>query len=50
MPVFFDPDPDAIIDSYDFSQLTDQKQKYPPIQVSDYIDSKNRKTFSQYKD
>ena len=48
MPIFFDPDPDAIIDSKDFKALADEERMYPAIQVSDYIDGKNRKTFSQY--
>ena len=49
MPVFFDPDPDAIINSTDFKRFADQPSEQSPIQVSDYIDGKNRKTFSQYK-
>jgi isopenicillin N synthase-like dioxygenase len=50
MPVFFDPDPDAIINSKDFKQFANQPSSHSPIQVSDYIDGKNRKTFSQYKE
>jgi isopenicillin N synthase-like dioxygenase len=49
MPVFFDPDPNAIINSKDFKQFANQASTHSPIQVSDYIDGKNRKTFSQYK-
>ena len=50
MPVFFDPDPDVVIDATDFKQFAKQAQQYQPIQVSDYIHGKNRKTFAQYKD
>ena len=50
MPVFFDPDPDAFINSKDFKQFANQPSSHSPIQVSDYIDGKNRKTFSQYKE
>lgn len=49
MPVFFDPDPDAVIDAQDFKKLADQQRLYPPVQVSEYIDGRNRNTFSQYK-
>ena len=49
MPVFFDPDPDALIDSQDFKKFAEQTRQYPPIQVGDYIHGKNRKTFAQYK-
>ena len=49
MPIFFDPDPDAVIDAKDFNVLADQERLYPAIQVSDYIDGKNRRTFSQYQ-
>ena len=49
MPIFFDPDPDAIIDSRDFKKLANEEAKYPAVSVADYIDSKNRKAFAQYK-
>jgi len=50
MPVFFDPDPDAMITAQDFKRFAAQPSRYPPIQVSDYIDGKNRKTFAQYRE
>ena len=50
MPVFFDPDPDAVIDSQDFKKFAEQVRQYPPIQVADYIHSKNKQTFAQYKE
>ncbi|MEH6579506.1 MAG: 2-oxoglutarate and iron-dependent oxygenase domain-containing protein [Amphritea sp.] len=49
MPIFFDPDPTAIIDSRDFNKLAHEDPKYSAVSVADYIDSKNRKAFAQYK-
>ena len=49
MPIFFDPDPDTIIDPKDFKRNQGQATKYEAISVADYIDSKNRKAFGQYK-
>lgn len=49
MPIFFDPNPDAIIDPKDFRMLADKEVNYPAVSVADYIDSKNRKAFAQYK-
>ena len=49
MPIFFDPDPTAIVDYRDFKKLTHEVPKYSVVSVADYIDSKNRKAFAQYK-
>ncbi len=50
MPIFFDPDPDVIIDYKDFKMLADQPRKHPAVNVAAYIDGKNRKAFAQYGD
>lgn len=50
MPIFFDPDPDVIIDYQDFKMFKDQPRKHAAVRVAEYIDSKNRKAFSQYQD
>ena len=49
MPVFFDPDPDTVIDSRDFRCLKNEPPIFPPTSVAKYIDGRNRRTFSQYK-
>lgn len=50
MPILFDPDPDVTVDYKDFKQFRDQQRQHEAVRVADYIDSKNRKAFSQYKE
>jgi len=50
MPIFFDPDPDVTIDYKDFKMLADQPRRHEKVRVAEYIDSKNRKAFTQYDD
>jgi isopenicillin N synthase-like dioxygenase len=45
--VFFDPDPDAVIDPTDLG-FPAGTAKYPPVTTSEYIHGKNRKNFTQY--
>ncbi|WP_320534904.1 isopenicillin N synthase family dioxygenase [Robbsia andropogonis] len=45
--VFFDPDPDAVIDPSDLG-FPAGRETYPPVTTSDYIHGKNRKNFTQY--
>ncbi|WP_321897040.1 isopenicillin N synthase family dioxygenase [Burkholderia cepacia] len=45
--VFFDPDPDAIIDPADLG-FPAGRDKYPPVFTSEYIHSKNRRNFAHY--
>lgn len=49
IPVFFDPDPDAIIDPSDFDSVSSADSKYPAVSVGDYIQTQNQKAFSQYQ-
>lgn len=46
--VFFDPDPDAVIDPSDLG-FPDGREKYPPITTGEYIQDKNRKSFTHYR-
>lgn len=46
--VFFDPDPDAVIDPADLG-FPEARDKYPPITTGDYIQGKNRKNFTQHR-
>jgi isopenicillin N synthase-like dioxygenase len=46
--VFFDPDPDALIDPSDLG-FPEGRDKYPPITAGEYIQGKNRKNFTQYR-
>ena len=46
--IFFDPDPDAVVDPTDLG-FPEGMEKYPPITASDYIHGKNKKNFTQYK-
>ena len=46
--IFFDPDPDAIVDPTDLG-FPEGTERFPPITASDYIHSKNKKNFTQYK-
>ena len=50
IPIFFDPDPDAIIDPRDFKLEEGETPRYQPVSVSDYIQSQNKKVFAQYQD
>lgn len=45
--IFFDPDPDAIIDPADLG-FAEGRERYPAIRAADYIHKKNRKNFTQY--
>ncbi len=46
--VFFDPDPDAVIDPADLG-FPEGREQYPPITTGEYIQGKNRKNFTQYR-
>lgn len=46
--VFLDPDPDAVIDPADLG-FPQGREKYPPITAGEYIQAKNRKNFTQYR-
>lgn len=46
--VFFDPDPDAMIDPMDLG-FPEGRAKYPAVSASDYIHGKNKKNFSHYE-
>ncbi|WPH12752.1 isopenicillin N synthase family dioxygenase [Variovorax paradoxus] len=46
--IFFDPDPDAVVDPTDLG-FPEGVEKFPPISASDYIHGKNKKNFAQYK-
>lgn len=46
--IFFDPDPDALIDPAELG-FPEGREAYPPITASAYIHSKNKKNFTQYK-
>jgi isopenicillin N synthase-like dioxygenase len=48
IPIFFDPDSDAVVDPADLG-FPEGTAKYPPITASDYIHGKNKKNFTQYK-
>lgn len=45
--VFFDPDPDAIIDPAELG-FPEGRDKYPAVSTSEYIHSKNKKNFAHY--
>lgn len=49
IPVFFDPHTDTIIDPIDLG-VSKENSKYQPVKVGEYIASRNKKSFSQYKD
>lgn len=46
--IFFDPDPDAVIDPGELG-FPKAREKYPPVTASAYIHGKNKKNFTQYK-
>ncbi|ODP34471.1 isopenicillin N synthase family oxygenase [Pandoraea sp. ISTKB] len=46
--VFFDPDPDAVVDPADLG-FPEGHDKYPAVTASEYIHGKNKKNFTQYK-
>lgn len=46
--IFFDPDPDALIDPAELG-FPEGRAAYPPITASEYIHGKNKKNFTQYK-
>lgn len=45
--IFFDPDPDAVVDPTDLG-FPEAVEQYPPITASAYVQGKNRKNFTQY--
>jgi len=45
--IFFDPDPDAVIDPADLG-FADARDTYPPVTASAYIHGKNKKNFNHY--
>ena len=49
IPVFFDPDTDAIIDPRDPNLPRNTSAKYEPVSAGEYIMCRNRESFSQYK-
>lgn len=46
--IFFDPDPDAVVDPADLG-FAEARARFPPITASDYIHGKNRRNFTQYQ-
>lgn len=48
IPIFFDPNTDTIIDPCDLGVSADDR-KYEPISAGEYIVSRNKKSFSQFK-
>lgn len=48
IPIFFDPNTDTIIDPCDLGVSMDDR-KYEPISAGEYIVSRNKKSFSQFK-
>jgi isopenicillin N synthase-like dioxygenase len=46
--VFFDPDPDALIDPAELG-FPEARDKYPPVTASDYIHQKNKRNFRHYE-
>ncbi len=49
IPVFFDPNTDTIIDPIDLG-VSIEESKFSPVKAGEHIASRNRKSFSQYKD
>ena len=47
IPVFFDPNTDALVDPRDFG-VPDGEAKYDPVKAGEHISGRNRKNFSQY--
>lgn len=45
--IFFDPDPDAVVDPGDLG-FPEGREAYPPVTASEYIHGKNRKNFTHY--
>ena len=45
--IFFDPDPDAVIDPADLG-FPQAREKFPPVTASAYIHGKNKKNFNHY--
>ncbi len=48
IPIFFDPDSDAVIDPKDF-KLSQNQTTLPPVRAGEYIAGKNRQNFLHYK-
>jgi isopenicillin N synthase-like dioxygenase len=46
--VFFDPDPDAVVDPADLG-FAEGREKYPAVTASDYIHLKNKRNFNHYR-
>jgi len=49
IPVFFDPHTDTIIDPVDLG-VSQEDSAYAPVRAGEHIASRNRQSFSQYKD
>jgi isopenicillin N synthase-like dioxygenase len=49
IPVFYDPDTDAIVDPRDLG-VSEADAKYPPVKAGEHIAGRNRKNFSQYQE
>jgi len=49
IPVFFDPHTDTVIDPVDLG-VSKEQSKFPPVIAGEHIASRNKVSFSQYKD